>query len=107
MKIRLFTLILCVLIQAHLLLPLAAKTIDSNDRFAWLEHAKFGLFIHWGLYSQVGKGEWHMNNQKVPIEEYSLLAKSFNPTNFNAAEWVGIAKDAGMKYIVITSKHHD
>jgi alpha-L-fucosidase len=107
MKIRLFPLILCVLIQAHLLLPLAAKTIDSNDRFAWLEHAKFGLFIHWGLYSQVGKGEWHMNNQKVPIEEYSLLAKSFNPTNFNAAEWVGIAKDAGMKYIVITSKHHD
>ena len=107
MRNRLIPFIICLLVLALNQLPLAAATIDSNKRFAWLEEAKFGLFIHWGLYSQVGKGEWHMNHRKIPIEEYSRLAASFNPIKFNASEWVSIAKDAGMKYIVITSKHHD
>lgn len=82
----------------------------------WRE-ARFGLFIHWGLYAQPaglwkGKpipslGEWIMYNARIPIAEYEQLAKTFNPVKFNAEEWVLIAKRAGMKYLVITSKHHD
>jgi len=71
------------------------------------EDAKFGMFIHWGVYSVLGDGEWVMQNKKIPIAEYEKLPPQFNPTNFNAAEWVALAKAAGMKYIVITSKHHD
>jgi len=75
------------------------------------------MFIHWGIYSvPAGKyngeeikgiGEWIMNTAKIPIPEYEKFGKQFNPVKFDAAEWVRIAKDAGMKYIVITSKHHD
>lgn len=73
----------------------------------WFQEAKFGLFIHWGVYSVLGNGEWVMNNQKIPIAEYEKLPAKFNPTEFNAVEWVSMAKNAGMKYITITSKHHD
>lgn len=73
----------------------------------WFEDSKFGLFIHWGVYSVLGKGEWVMNNDKMPIAEYEQLPAQFNPTEFDAAEWVRLAKSAGMKYITITSKHHD
>jgi alpha-L-fucosidase len=73
----------------------------------WFQDNKFGLFIHWGVYSVLGKGEWVMNNDKIPVVEYEKLPARFNPTEFNAAEWVAMAKDAGMKYITITSKHHD
>ncbi len=73
----------------------------------WFQDAKFGMFIHWGVYSVLGEGEWVMNNKKIPIAEYERLAPKFNPTEFNPAEWVSIAKAAGMKYITITSKHHD
>jgi alpha-L-fucosidase len=94
------------------------ETREQRDaRMAWWREAKFGMFIHWGVYSVPagfyhGKpvstaGEWIMNKGKIPMAEYQQFAKDFNPTNFNANEWVKIAKDAGMKYIVITSKHHD
>jgi alpha-L-fucosidase len=73
----------------------------------WFQDSKFGLFIHWGVYSVMGEGEWVMNNKKMTIAEYEPLAARFNPTEFDAAEWVRIAKSAGMKYITITSKHHD
>src|SRR5262249_25584308 len=73
----------------------------------WFQDAKFGMFIHWGVYSVLGDGEWVMNNKKIPVSEYEKLPPQFNPVNFNAAEWVSIAKAAGMKYITITSKHHD
>jgi alpha-L-fucosidase len=73
----------------------------------WFQDARFGMFIHWGVYSVLGKGEWVMNNDKIPIPEYEALAPKFNPTEFNAAEWVSLAKNAGMKYMTITSKHHD
>lgn len=73
----------------------------------WLDEAKFGLFIHWGIYSELARGEWVMNREKIPVAEYSPLAKSFNPAKFNAEQWVAIAKNAGMKYITITAKHHD
>jgi len=86
-------------------------------RLAWFLDAKYGLFIHWGLYAIPagewkgkripGIGEWIMNRAKIPVAEYELLAKQWNPVKFNADEWVQMAQDAGMKYIVITSKHHD
>jgi alpha-L-fucosidase len=88
-----------------------------KERLAWFHEAKYGLFIHWGLYAIPagewkgkripGIGEWIMFRTPVPVKEYEQLATQFNPVKFNAAEWVALAKDAGMKYIVITSKHHD
>lgn len=88
---------------------------QNDPKMQWWREAKFGMFIHWGLYAvPSGKwgekttyGEWLMHTAKISRAEYSSLAKQFNPTKFNAEEWVKIAKDAGQKYIVITSKHHD
>ncbi len=84
----------------------------------WFKEAKFGMMVHWGLYALLagewrGKrmgeeiGEWAQSYFKIPIAEYSQLAKAFNPVFFNAEEWVVLAKEAGMKYIVVTSKHHE
>ena len=73
----------------------------------WFRDAKFGLFIHWGVYSQLGQGEWVMNDRSIPIPTYEWLASEFNPVKFDAKEWVALAKAAGVKYITITSRHHD
>jgi len=73
----------------------------------WFQDARFGMFIHWGVYSVLGDGEWVMNNRKIPVADYEKLPAFFNPVAFDAAEWVSLAKAAGMKYITITSKHHD
>jgi alpha-L-fucosidase len=73
----------------------------------WFQDAKFGLFIHWGIYSLVGKGEWVMEHEKLPISEYGKLPPRFNPTKFDAAAWVELAKTAGARYLTITVKHHD
>lgn len=73
----------------------------------WFEDARFGLFIHWGVYSVLGDGEWVMNEQRIPAKIYEKLPTFFNPTGFDAKAWVQMAKSAGMKYITITSKHHD
>ncbi|MDI3311453.1 MAG: alpha-L-fucosidase [Thermoanaerobacterium sp.] len=88
---------------------------DCGQR--WWKEAKFGMFIHWGLYSHLAGewkgiktphlGEWIMKHLNIPVEEYEKVAEEFNPTEFNAEEWVNLAKEAGMKYIVITAKHHD
>ena len=88
---------------------------QRSARMRWWREAKFGMFIHWGLYSVTagewnGKadyGEWIMCNCKIPVKEYADLANKFNPVKFDAKAWVKTAKDAGMKYIVITAKHHD
>jgi alpha-L-fucosidase len=73
----------------------------------WFQDAKFGMFIHWGVYSVLGRGEWVMNNEKIPISEYEKLPPKFNPVKYDPAQWVALAKSAGQKYITITSKHHD
>jgi len=73
----------------------------------WFQDAKFGLFIHWGVYSVLGDGEWVMNNQRIDKATYQKLPAFFNPIGYDPAEWVAMAKAAGMKYITITSKHHD
>jgi alpha-L-fucosidase len=83
-------------------------TSDLNDQARrWFEDAKFGLFIHWGVYSLVGKGEWVMDHDKLPISEYAKLAPIFDPKRFDAVAWVKLARSAGVKYITITAKHHD
>lgn len=73
----------------------------------WFQDAKFGMFIHWGVYSVPAEGEWVMEIKTISVSEYEKFAPQFNPTEFNAAEIVSLAKAAGMKYITITSKHHD
>ena len=80
---------------------------ENLEAREWFKEARFGLFIHWGVYSILGDGEWVMNNQNIPIDAYEKLPGFFNPIDFNADEWVKMAKDAGMKYITITSRHHD
>jgi len=97
----------------------AAPRVDParEKRLEWFREAKYGLFIHWGLYAipagewngkrSPGLGEWVMLRSAVPVKEYETLASRFNPVKFDANAWVQLAKDAGMKYIVITSKHHD
>lgn len=80
---------------------------DNIEARKWFQDSKFGLFIHWGIYSVLGDGEWVMNKQNISIDEYNKLASFFNPAYFDADEWVLIAKNAGMKYITITTRHHD
>lgn len=90
---------------------------QSQEPMDWWRDARFGLFIHWGLYALPagewkgeripGISEWIMLNAKIPVAEYEALAKDFNPVKFDADAWVALAKEAGMRYIVITSKHHD
>ncbi len=96
----------------------AQTEIPQAERMQWWHEARFGMFIHWGVYSQWagqyrgheqarGGAEWIMNRCKIPVAEYQEKAKSFNPVKYDPDSWVKMAKDAGMKYIVITSKHHD
>jgi alpha-L-fucosidase len=80
---------------------------ENQKSREWFQDAKFGLFIHWGVYSVLGDGEWVMNNQQIPIKAYEKIPAFFNPTEFDAKAWVQMAKAAGMRYITITSKHHD
>src|ERR1043165_5810202 len=94
-----------------------AQTPDKDARMKWWREARFGRFIHWGYYAVLagtykghqigGIGEWIMNYAKIPVAEYQQYARQFNPVKYDADEWVRIAKEAGMKYIVITAKHHD
>ena len=80
---------------------------DNLEARRWFQEAKFGLFIHWGIYSLLGDGEWVMNNRRIRARDYEKLAQFFNPTEFDPREWVALAKAAGARYITITSKHHD
>lgn len=94
------------------------ETPEQRDaRMKWWREAKFGLFIHWGVYSvpagtykgrQIGSiGEWIMRNAQIPVSEYRAFAGQFNPTKYEPEAWAALAKEAGMRYVVITSKHHD
>lgn len=95
----------------------AKHTAVITSKMDWWSKARFGMFIHWGVYSvpagvyegkeSKGLGEWIMHDQKIPVDVYRAYAKSFNPVNYDPEKWVLMAKAAGMKYIVITTKHHD
>src|SRR5579872_1918240 len=101
-----------------MLLPAQPRqTVDPEQRLKWWTEARFGMFIHWGIYTVPagewngqpvkGLGEWIMNRAQIPVREYEKLASQFNPVKFNADAWVAVAKNAGMKYLTITAKHHD
>jgi alpha-L-fucosidase len=80
---------------------------ENLEARKWFEEARFGMFIHFGPYAVLGNGEWVMNNRNIKVKDYQRLIKFFNPRDFDAAQWVAIAKSAGMKYITLTSRHHD
>ena len=93
----------------------AADKVKNDAKMAWWRDAKFGMFIHWGIYSvpagiwgeRTNNAEWLMHTAKIPRCQYAAFAGMFNPVKYNAEEWVKLAKAAGQKYIVLTSKHHD
>ena len=113
MKKIFFAFALC----SYSFLSMNGQTSSTNDRMEWWREARFGMFIHWGVYAvpagiykgqKINRiGEWIMNRGKIPVAEYQQFAKEFNPVKYDPDAWVRMAKDAGMKYIVITSKHHD
>src|SRR3984893_12939391 len=80
---------------------------NHDRRIQWWQEAKFGMFIHWGLYSLIGRHEWAMEMEGIPIPQYELLAKHFNPKPNAARDWAKLAKQAGQKYMVMTTKHHE
>lgn len=90
---------------------------SREERIAWWREAKFGMFVHWGLYaapagewegrSYPGIGEWIMFKARIPLAEYEEIARTFHPVEFDADAWADLARDAGMRYLVITAKHHD
>src|SRR6202044_1619636 len=84
-----------------------AQVADRARRMKWWHEARFGMFIHWGLYSGMGRHEWVMENEGIPVGEYELLAKKFKPKPNAARDWARLAKQAGQKYMVMTTKHHE
>jgi len=109
-----YPMLICILLS----LEWAYAQEKDKERMQWWTEARFGMFIHWGVYAQFagvykgheqarGGAEWIMNRSKIPVSEYKNMAKKFNPVNYNPDEWVRMAKEAGMKYLIITAKHHD
>jgi len=84
-----------------------SKPWPQARRLAWWQDARFGMFIHWGLYSQLGRHEWVMNRERIPLREYERLADTWKPKPRPAREWAQLARKAGMKYMVMTTKHHE
>ena len=80
------------------------ENIKARQEF---QDNKFGIFLHWGIYSMTAQGEWYMTTHNIHRDEYAKLASGFYPSRFNAAEWVSAIKASGAKYICITSRHHD
>src|SRR5687767_6677664 len=118
--------ILCALLCVLLILsgdsasvratPAPAETPEERDaRMKWWREARFGMFIHWGLYAipagewgnRKNHGEWIMETAQIPVDRYEQFLGQFNPVKFDARDWARMAKDAGMRYVVITTKHHD
>lgn len=86
--------------------PEKAERLDEKD-MQWFRDAKFGMFIHWGLYSMLGKGEWVLFNEQLDVKQYAALAEDFSAKKFDAKKWARTAREAGMKYMVLTTRHHD
>ncbi len=85
----------------------SAGVATRAERLRWWQEARFGMFVHWGLYSLIGRQEWTLEIEGVPLSQYELLAKHFNPRPDAAREWAKLARSAGQKYIVMTAKHHE
>ena len=87
--------------------PAASGDDDREQRMRWWHQARFGMFVHWGLYSAVGRHEWVMENEAIPVAEYEQLARHFTPQPNAARAWAKLARQAGQKYMVMTTKHHE
>src|SRR5438128_11796867 len=87
--------------------PTTSTVEDRARRMKWWHEAKFGMFIHWGLYSVLGRHEWVMENEGIPVKDYEPLAQQFKPKPNAARDWARLARRAGMKYMVMTTKHHE
>lgn len=108
--LRSIAIALTLAVGAPVSLHAQSQEIVPAERLAareWYRDAKFGMFIHWGVYSLLGNGEWVMQNRGIRVPEYEWVASTFNPSRFDADEWVSLAKAAGMRYITITARHHD
>lgn len=103
----LFVATFCCLFTAKMRAQNYQPSPENIEARSWFQDARFGLFVHWGVYSILGDGEWVMNNQNISVEEYEKLPTFLNPIDFDPVEWVTMVKEAGMKYITITSRHHD
>ncbi len=103
----LFSLFLYVILGSNSHAQTYTPTPENIQAREWFSSARFGLFIHWGPFSIPGDGEWVMNNRNITVKNYTRLMDFFNPIEFNAAQWVGMAKNAGMKYITLITRHHD
>lgn len=84
-----------------------AKDANAEQRIAWWREARFGMFLHWGVYAIPGRGEWVQWSEQIPVGEYAKLADQFKPEHFDPDAWAALAKEGGMKYMVLTSRHHD
>lgn len=119
MRIRIFSIIVSIILLYPFSHSQAQKSKADDPKMDWWKEAKFGMFIHWGLYAvpagnwgdkklKAGEyAEWIQSSLKIPVADYKPLASKFNPVKFNAEEWVLLAKEAGMKYMVLTAKHHE
>jgi alpha-L-fucosidase len=107
MKKRFIILAVCLSFFTQIKAQTYTPTASNLAARQTFQDLKFGLFIHWGIYSQLGRGEWVMNNDHIAYKNYKRLADFFNPQSFSARDWVRFAKNAGMKYITVTSRHHD
>ena len=83
------------------------QEVEQSKRLKWFHKARFGMFIHWGISSLLGRGEWTMYWERIPLEEFVQLAKRWNPKRYHPEDWVALAKSAGMHYMVLTTRHHD
>jgi len=86
---------------------LGGRRLSYAERMRWFHRARFGMFIHWGLYSIPGRGEWVMLRERVPRDDYADLARRFRPRRFDPDAWADLARAAGMRYMVLTTRHHD
>ncbi len=86
---------------------MANKIVPAEERMKWFHQARFGMFIHWGLYSLLGRGTWVMHHDQISVPDMEKLAGKFTAKNFDADAWAALARDAGMKYAILTTRHHD
>lgn len=88
-------------------MSVVSSKAKSNPKLKWFSEARYGMFIHFGIYAQLGRGEWVQYKENIPVSEYEKLTQTFNPSKFDADEWVSLAENAGCRYICFTTKHHD
>jgi len=104
---NIFLLLICIVCLSNINAQEYTPSKENLEARNWFDSARFGMFIHWGASSVLGHGEWVMNNRNIRVPEYHRLQQIFNPIGFDAKKWVSTAKNAGMHYITLITRHHD